>query len=114
MAVGLAILTAYGSTTIDRLTLQITATPEAYLEVHARGTRDRPLRDPMVVEALEAWASREAASIMVGLFLVAAAVTVAAIPPGLALGGRARTSPALPSSAGMLPDDGPTEPDLIL
>ena len=32
MAVGLAILTAYGSTTIDRLADQVYATPEAYLE----------------------------------------------------------------------------------
>jgi hypothetical protein len=46
------------------------------------------LRDPFVVEALEDWASREAASIMVGLFLVAAALTVVAVPPGLALGKR--------------------------
>ena len=80
MAVGLAILTAYGSTTIDRLTLQITATPEAYLDVLPEELHDRPLRDPLVVGALEAWASREAASIMVGLFLVAAAVTAAADP----------------------------------
>src|SRR6185503_19723164 len=46
--------------------------------------RDRPLRDPLVVEALESWASREAASIMVGLFVVAAAVTVAAVVPAMA------------------------------
>ena len=52
--------------------------------------RDRPLRDPLVVDALETWASREAAVIMVGLFVVAAGVTAVAIPPGLALGGRRR------------------------
>ena len=114
MAVGLAILTAYGSTTIDRLTLQITGSPEAYLEVIPEELRDRPLRDPLVVEALEAWASREAASIMVGLFFVAAVVTVAAVPPGLALGGRTHGSSARVVTPGMLPGDGPTEPDLIL
>jgi hypothetical protein len=46
------------------------------------------LRDPLVVGALEGWASREAASIMVGLFVVAAVVTAVAIPPSLTLGGR--------------------------
>ena len=89
MAVGLAILTAYGSTTIDRLADEVYATPGAYLDVIPEELRDRPLRDPFVVQALEEWASREAASIMVGLFVVAAAVTALAVPPSLALGGRA-------------------------
>jgi uncharacterized RDD family membrane protein YckC len=40
-----------------------------------------------VVQALEEWASREAASIMVGLFVVAAVVTAVAVLPSLALGG---------------------------
>jgi MFS family permease len=88
MAVGLAILTAYGSTTIDRLYDQVYATPDAYLAFIPESLRDRPLRDPFVVGALEEWASREAASVMVGLFLVAAAVTAVAIPPALTLGGR--------------------------
>jgi MFS family permease len=89
MAVGLAILTAYGSTTIDRLADEVYATPGAYLDVIPEHLRDRSLRDPFVVQALEEWASREAASIMVGLFVVAAAVTAVAVPPSLALGGRA-------------------------
>ena len=88
MAVGLAILTAYGSTTIDRLYDEVYATPDAYVQFIPESLRGRPLRDPLVVGALEEWASREAASIMVGLFVVAAAVTAVAIPPGLALGGR--------------------------
>ena len=88
MAVGLAILTAYGSTTIDRLYVEVYASSDAYRQFIPEALRDRPLRDPQVVGALEDWASREAASIMVGLFLVAAAVTVVAIPPALALGGR--------------------------
>jgi MFS family permease len=90
MAVGLAILTAYGSTTVDRLYDEVYATPEAYLAIIPEELRDRPLRDPFVVEALEGWASREAAGIMVGLFLVAAALTVVAVPPALALGDRRR------------------------
>jgi MFS family permease len=89
MAVGLAVLTAYGSTTIDRLADEVYATPGAYLEVIPEDLRDRPLRDPFVVQALEEWASREAASIMVGLFVVAALVTAVAVPPSLALGGPA-------------------------
>lgn len=121
MAVGLAILTAYGSTTIDRLSARVYATPDAYLEFIPETLRDRPLRDPLVVEALEAWASREAATIMVGLFVVAAVVTLVAVLPALALGGahRARRTSAEdatePGTAQrMLPGDGGAEPDLIL
>ncbi len=88
MAVGLAILTAYGSTTIDRLADDIYATPTAYLELIPEGLRDRPFRDSFVVQALEEWVAREAAAIMVGLFAVAAAVTAVAVLPSLALGGR--------------------------
>ena len=90
MAIGLAILTAYGSTTIDRLATQVYATPDAYLQFIPPTLHDRPLRDPLVVDALEEWASREAARIMVGLFIVAAAVTALAVPPSLVLGGRPR------------------------
>ena len=90
MAVGLAILTAYGSTTIDRLARDVYATPDAYLALIPESLRDRPLRDPLVVDALEEWASREAARIMVGLFIVAAGVSLLAIPPSLVLGSRPR------------------------
>lgn len=89
MAVGLAILTAYGSTTIERLSAAVYATPGAYLQFVPEGLRDRPLKDPLVVDALERWAAEEAARVMVGLFLVAGVVTLAAIPPGLVL--RSRT-----------------------
>ena len=111
MAVGLAVLTAYGSTTIDRLSAQVYATPDAYRAYVPEALRDRPLKDPLVVGALERWASREAASIMVGLFDVAAIVTVVCAVPALALAGggtrRART-------AGMLAGDGAPDPELIL
>ena len=105
---------------VDRLSADIYATPDAYLAFIPETLRDRPLRDPLVVEALESWASREAASIMVGLFLVAAAVTVAAIPPALALGGRtgrraARADPtAPPADPRMLAGDGNPDPGVIL
>jgi MFS family permease len=85
MAVGLAILTAYGSTTIDRLYDQVYATPDAYLQHVPAALQDRPLKDPLVVEALEAWAAGEAARIMVGIFLVAGFVTAIAAPPALLL-----------------------------
>ncbi|MEO5884892.1 MAG: MFS transporter [Candidatus Limnocylindrales bacterium] len=128
MAIGLAILTAYGSTTIDRLSAEVYATPEAYLAYIPDALRDRPLRDPLVVEALESWASREAASIMVGLFLVAGVVTLVAVLPALALGsGPARRTrdPLAPiggatqgdaagsddGGTGMLPGDGTAAPD---
>jgi hypothetical protein len=105
MAIGLAIMTAYGSTTIDRLYDRIYSTPDAYTTVIPGELRDRPLRDPFVVEALEEWASREAAGIMVGLFVVAAGVMLVAIPPGLALGGRRRrvgeAVPVAPAREGM-------------
>lgn len=104
MAIGLAILTAYGSTTIDRLADEIYATPTSYLQFIPETLRDRPLKDPFVVQALEEWASREAASIMVGLFLVAGIVMAMAAIPSLALGGRAR------SRARML-SRGPASPD---
>jgi len=88
MAIGLAALTAFGSTTIDRLAREVYATPEAYRQFIPAVLRDRPLKDGLVVQALEQWASNEAARILVGIFLVAAAVTAIAIVPAVALGRR--------------------------
>jgi hypothetical protein len=110
MAVGLAVLTAYGSTTIDRLSAEVYATPEAYLTYIPEHLHDRALKDPLVVEALESWASREAASVMVGLYVVAAIVTIVAVPPALALGGGGRRR----STARMLAGDASPEPEFIL
>jgi MFS family permease len=108
MAVGLAILTAYGSTTIDRLYDQVYASADAYLRYIPEALRGRPLRDGLVVEALEQWAAGEAARIMVGIFLVAALVTAAAIPPSLLLGRRRR----MLGAAGHEPvPSGAAEPD---
>jgi MFS family permease len=113
MAVGLAILTAYGSTTIDRLYDQVYATPDAYQQYVPESLRDRPLKDPLVVEALEAWAASEAARIMVGVFLVAAGVTALAVPPALLLDRRRRmlaSGEPVPALAGAPGDDGADEP----
>ena len=107
MAIGLAVLTAYGSTTIDRLHDQIYNTPGGYLQYIPAALQARDLHDPLVVGALETWAAGEAAQIMVVLFIVAAALMLVAIPPGLTLvasaTGRRSGSPsdALP---GGLPD----------
>jgi len=88
MAIGLAALTAFGSTTIDRLSSRVYATPDAYKQFIPEALRDRPLRDGLVVQALERWASDEAARILVGIFLVAAAVTAVALLPAVTLGRR--------------------------
>ncbi|HET7030071.1 MAG TPA: MFS transporter [Candidatus Limnocylindrales bacterium] len=91
MAVGVAVLTAYGSTQIDRLYDRLFATdPDGWKAVIPAELRDRPLRDGLVVDALERWAANEASGILVGTFLAAGIVVIVAIPPGLALGGRTR------------------------
>jgi len=109
MAIGLAVLTAYGSTTIERLYDQVYATPDAYKQFIPVELRDRPLRDGQVVEALETWAANEGTRIMVGIFLVAAGLMVVAVPAALALGPRAGIlrdvdEAGLDASAGRSPD----------
>ncbi|MCY7417569.1 MAG: MFS transporter, partial [Chloroflexi bacterium] len=80
MAIGLAVLTGFGSQRIEGLSVVLTdaIARDVVLPVELRG---RPLADPMVVDVLERWASAQAASILAGLFLVAAGVLVAAIRP---------------------------------
>jgi MFS family permease len=85
MAVGLAALTAYGATTIERLTAEVYATPDAYRAYIPVELRDRPLRDGLVVEALEDWASRRAAEVLRETFVVAGVVTALAVLPAAAL-----------------------------
>ena len=88
MAVGLAVLTAYGSTTIDALNARLNASPDAFRAFVPPALAGRPLDDGLVVQALERWAAGEASRIMIGLFVVAAIVILAAVPPALALGDR--------------------------
>lgn len=92
MAIGLAALTAFGSTVIDQLWAQIRATPDAYKAFVPESLRDRAFNDGLVVDALESWASGEAAQIVVRVFLVAAAVMAVAVLPTLALGRAARAA----------------------
>jgi MFS family permease len=84
MAVGLAVLTAFGTGRIEALSVVVTdqAARDAVLPPELRG---RPLASPLVVDALETWASAQAASILAGLLLVAALVLMAAIVPTLML-----------------------------
>jgi MFS family permease len=107
MAIGLAVLTAFGSTTIDRLYEEVYATPDAYKAFIPAQLADRPLRDGLVVEALESWAASEAARIMVGIFLVAAGLTVAAAPAALAMGERTRHEAAGSTADGADTQDEP-------
>jgi len=67
--------------------------------------RGRPLEDLLVVDALERWASGQAAGILGGLFLVAAVVMLAAVVPTVAM--HARHSPAA-ERATISGADGPT------
>ena len=113
MAIGVAILTAYGSTTINHLYDQLFAVPDGWKAVIPEDLRDRPLRDAFVVDALETWAAGQASQILVGLFAVAGVVTIVAIPPGLALGGAARTRMLTDDRRGQAPAAGgiALEPD---
>ena len=102
MAVGMAALTAYGSTTITRISNEIYGQTDAYKQYIPEYLRNRPLHDGLVAQALEQWAASKAASIMVGIFLVAAAVTLIAVVPALMLQirHRAPTEALEPSTTG--------------
>lgn len=84
MAVGLAALTVFGSNRIEALSVVLTdqQARDAILPAHLQG---RPLQDFLVVDVLEAWAADQAAAILAGLFITAAAVTALAIVPTLAM-----------------------------
>jgi MFS family permease len=94
MAIGLAALTAFGSTIIDSLWAAVRATPEAYKAFIPEELRNRAFEDGLVVQALEQWASNEAARILVGVFLVAAAVMAVAAVPALGLRSGREEAPA--------------------
>ena len=99
MAVGLAVLTAFGSGRIESLSraIQDQAFRDSVLPVDLRG---RPLADGLVVDALERWAAGQGASILGGLFVVAGVVTLVAVLPALAMRRRtAATFPAPPATA---------------
>jgi MFS family permease len=85
MAVGMAALTAYGSTTITRISNEIYGSGDSYKQYIPAYLRDRPINDGLVAQALEQWAASKGASILVGIFLVAAMVTLVALAPALLL-----------------------------
>ena len=101
MAIGLAALTAFGSTIIDRLWNAVIATPDSYKAFIPEALRSRPFNDGLVVQALESWASSEAARILVGVFLIAAAVMAISAVPAVTLerGGASRRSGGAASGA---------------
>jgi MFS family permease len=83
MALGMAILTAFATTRIDAVSAAIRdeAFRDTLLPPELVGA---PLSDPLVLDALEAWASAEAAIVLGQLFIVAALVLlVAALPTWL-------------------------------
>jgi MFS family permease len=91
MAIGLAVLTGFGSERIAQLSVVLTdqGARDAVLPAALRG---RPLEDGLVVAALERWAAGQAAAILAGLFIVAAAVTALAVVPTLAMATRTSRS----------------------
>jgi hypothetical protein len=94
MAIGMAALTAYGSTTITRVSNEIYGSGDAYKQYIPEYLRDRPLNDGLVVQALEQWAASKGASILVDVFLVAAVVTLLAALPALLIRVRPRLDAA--------------------
>lgn len=89
MAVGLAVLTGFGSRRIESLST-VLVDPVARDAVLPPALRGRVLEDGLVVDALERWASQQAASILGSLMLVAAIVLVVAIVPTLLMGNGSR------------------------
>jgi hypothetical protein len=80
MAIGMAVLTAFGTTRIDQTTkaLEDQAYRDSILPSDLVG---QPLADPLVLDAIERWASAEAAEVLGSLFVVAAIVLVIAAVP---------------------------------
>ena len=117
MGVGLAILTGFGSNRIEALSVVLTdqAARDAVLPLDLQG---RPLQDPFVVDALEAWAAGEASQILAGLMAVAAVVMVVAIVPALAMRRSEARVGRRPTSTTIGPDEraaaGDDEPALAL
>ena len=88
-----AAATGVSFTSVSPASPQVYGTADGYKAVLPPELRDRPMQDPIVIDALERWASGKAAETMVGLFLIAGIVTLVAIPPGLALESRSRMLP---------------------
>ena len=77
MAFGMAILTAFATSRIDAVSVAIR--DQAYRDrILPPELVGEPLSDPLVLDALERWASAEAATVLGQLFVVAAVVLVVA------------------------------------
>jgi DHA2 family multidrug resistance protein-like MFS transporter len=80
MAFGMAVLTAFATTRIDTETAAIAE--QAYRDsILPPALAGLPLEDPLVLDAIEHWASAQAAEILGSLFIVAALVLLASIVP---------------------------------
>lgn len=80
MAIGMAVLTAFGTTRIDQTTKALD--DQAYRDsILPSDLVGQPLADPLVLDAIERWASAEAAEVLGSLFVVAAIVLVVAAVP---------------------------------
>jgi hypothetical protein len=92
MAIGMAILTAFGTTRIDQVTVALD--DQQYRDtILPPDLVGEPLSDPLVLDAIERWASAEAAEVLGQLFVVAAIVLVlAAVPAWLMREGRSSPS----------------------
>ncbi|HEX7491001.1 MAG TPA: MFS transporter [Candidatus Limnocylindrales bacterium] len=99
MAIGMAALTAYGSTTITRISNEIYGAGDAYKQYIPAYLRDRPLNDGLVAQALEQWAASKGAAILVAIFLAAALVTLVAVVPALLIRVRPGISRSTPDSS---------------
>jgi MFS family permease len=99
MAIGMAALTAFGSTTITRISNEVYGSGDGYKQYIPEYLRNRSISDGLVAQALEQWAAAKAASILVGIFLVAAVVTLIAVVPALALRVRRRDQPSAGTGA---------------
>jgi len=103
IALGMAALTAYGSTTITRLSNEIYGSGDGYKQYVPAYLQSRPIDDGLVAQALEQWAATKAAEIMVGIFLVAALVTLVAAVPAITM--RVHRRAEAPGTAG--PEEDP-------
>jgi hypothetical protein len=91
MAVGMAILTAFGTTRIDSVTTALN--DQAFRDtVVPPDLVGQPLSDPLVLDAVETWASAEAGEVLGSLFVVAAVVLAAAAVPAWLMRERSSTS----------------------
>jgi hypothetical protein len=84
------VLTAFGTTRIDKTTraLDDQAYRDAIMPPELVG---QPLGDPLVLDAIERWASAEAAEVLGSLFVVAAiALVISALPAWLMRESRGR------------------------